>query len=98
MARRRAALGAVILEVDVLIDGPTPNQSATTKNAYNWAIKYKTPYPVVIDPPNQLAPIFTMAAYPTNILVDTTTMTIVDVLTGAPDATYFTDNVGPLCP
>ena len=39
-----------------------------------------------------------LLAYPTNILVDTKTMTIVDVLTGVPDSSYFQDKVAPLCP
>lgn len=87
------------LEVlEVLMDGPTPGKAATEAHAMSWATKYNSTYPVVIDPADQLQPIFTMQAFPTNILVDTTTMTILDVLTGAPDDTYFQNKVVPLCP
>jgi hypothetical protein len=93
-----AAHGPCLEVLEVLMDGPTPGKAATTAQATSWATKYKANYPVVIDPASQLQPIFTMQAFPTNILVDTSTMTIVDVLAGSPDDVYFQDKVAPLCP
>lgn len=92
------AYPACLEALDVLMDGPTPGKVATEKDAFNWANKYNATYPVVIDPAAQLQPIFTMQAFPTNILIDTKTMTIVDVLAGVPGDTYLQTKVTPLCP
>lgn len=93
-----AAHGPCLEVIEVLMEGPTPGKAATEAHALSWVTKYNANYPVVIDPADQLQPIFTMQAFPTNILVDTTTMTILDVLAGAPDDSYFQSKVVPLCP
>jgi hypothetical protein len=93
-----AMYGGCLAALDVLIYGPVPNQTATLADAQSWSTKHNISYPVVIDPANQLAPIFEMQAFPTDILLDTRTMTIVDVQTGVPDSSYFAANVGPICP
>lgn len=95
-----ASYGPCLGAQAVLIDGPTPGQAAEPMTAYNWAQKYDTPYPVCIDPAFQLEPIFLDAAFPTNILIDTVTMTIADVITGVPDpgGAFFQTNVVPVCP
>jgi len=93
-----AIYGTCLWPIDILMDGPTPGQAATLKNASTWAVKYPNGYPVVVDPAAQLSPIFPMGAYPINILIDTQTMTIVDAITGVPGDAFFQTEVAALCP
>ena len=95
-----ASYGPCLGALAVLIDGLTPGKAAAPMTAYNWAQKYDASYPVCIDPAFQLEPVFLDAAFPTNILIDTVTMTIADVLSGVPDegGAFFQTNVAPVCP
>lgn len=93
-----ASYGPCLGALAVLMDGATPGKAATVAAAKSWADKYSATYPVVIDPASQLTPIFVADAFPANILVDTTTMTIIDVLAGTPGDTFFQSYVVPLCP
>jgi hypothetical protein len=95
-----ATYGPCLQVLTVLIDGPTPGQAASTQNAYNWAQSYAAAYPVCIDPAFQLAPILVADAFPGNILIDTLTMEIVDVVAGVPDpaSPFFQSNVASVCP
>lgn len=68
-----------------LADGATPGKAATQKNLYNWTTKYDVNYPSVIDPTYKLSALFDQDAFPTNMIVDTKTMTIVTVIAGAPE-------------
>lgn len=74
-----------------LQDGPTVGKAATAKNLYNWTVKsYKEAFPSAIDPEGRIiSTIATQEAFPTNILVDTTTMKIVKIVPGVPDDTYW---------
>ncbi len=93
-----AAYAPCLLFVDVLMYGATTTPGTVTlKNAASWAQKFTATYPVVIDPGQQLLPILVEEAFPTNILIETTGMTIRDVLSGAPDDPYFQNNVAPVC-
>lgn len=93
-----ALFGTCLLPLDLLVDGPTPGKAATIKNASDWVVKYDPPYPVAIDPANQLSPIMPQQAYPTNILIDTQTMTIIEAIVGVPNEPYFQPYVAPYCP
>jgi hypothetical protein len=67
-----------------LADGPTPGVPAEMKHLYNWTQKYDVDYPAVIDPASKLGALFEADAFPANIIVRTTDMTIIDVISGAP--------------
>ena len=68
-----------------LADGPTGGEPATVKNLYNWSKLYKTNYPSVLDPAYKLGALFEAEAYPQNFIIDTRTMTIVEIFPGAPE-------------
>jgi hypothetical protein len=68
-----------------LADGPKPGIPATSKALYNWTTKYKVDYPAVIDPTYKLNPLFQSDAFPTNIIIRTKDMKIMQVIAGAPD-------------
>jgi len=65
-----------------LADGPTQGTSALPKHLNNWTTKYKVDYPSSIDPTYKLQALFEASAYPTNLILDTTTMKIVKVIAG----------------
>jgi hypothetical protein len=72
-----------------LADGPSVGTPATPSNLLNWTKKYKVDYPSTIDPSYRLGSLFQADAYPANIIVDTTTMKIVEVITGVPSESYW---------
>jgi len=63
-----------------LADGPTPGKAATSKSLYNWTYKYKVDFPAAIDPTYKLGALFVQEAFPTNMIIDTTTMKIIAVV------------------
>ncbi|NUP06458.1 MAG: TlpA family protein disulfide reductase [Polyangiaceae bacterium] len=69
-----------------LADGPTVGTPAKFSHLVNWTTKYDTAWPAVIDPSSKLSELFEANAFPANIIIDTKTMTIVDVIAGAPEA------------
>ncbi len=69
-----------------LADGATPGKAATKKNLANWAQKYEVDYPMAIDPSYQLGALFEADSFPANMIVDTRTMQIVEVVTGAQES------------
>jgi hypothetical protein len=54
---------------------------ATESDLSGWTSKFETDFPAVLDPTHQLSQQF-QSAFPANIILDTTTMTIVDKITG----------------
>jgi hypothetical protein len=72
-----------------LADGPTPGVPAEFKHLDSWVGKYETKFPAVIDPSYKLSALFQQNAFPTNMLVDTTTMEIVEVVAGPPTSTFY---------
>ena len=68
-----------------LADGPTAGKAATSKSLYNWTKKYAVDYPSTIDPTYKLGALFEADAYPANMIIDTRTMKIVEVISGAPE-------------
>jgi len=67
-----------------LADGPTPGTPAQAKNLIAWTKRYGVDYPAAIDPSMKLSALFEADAFPANLIIDTTTMKIVEVLAGAP--------------
>jgi hypothetical protein len=65
-----------------LNDSGTMGVPASPKNLLNWTSLYKVDYPAAIDPEGKLQPIWQADAIPENIVVDLTTMKIVEVLAG----------------
>ncbi len=65
-----------------LHDGATPGTSATFTNLTTWTKNYKVDYPSIIDPAFKLDVLFAASAFPTNVIIDTTTMKIVETLAG----------------
>ncbi|MFT3767055.1 MAG: hypothetical protein QM820_16275 [Minicystis sp.] len=74
-----------------LQDGPTYGKAATPQNLKTWAQKtYKEDFPTAIDPAGRLiSSVATQEAFPVNIIIDTTTMKIVESVAGIPDSTYW---------
>jgi hypothetical protein len=68
-----------------LADGPTPGTAAEPKHLYNWTQKYDVDYPATIDPTYKLGALFEADAFPANMIIKTQDMTIVEVLSGAPE-------------
>jgi hypothetical protein len=65
-----------------LIEGQPPGVLATPTTLIGWTTTYKIDYPVTIDPSGKLKPLWQTNALPENIIVDTTTMKIVEVFPG----------------
>ena len=74
----------------MLLEGATPGKPATLADLASWTSKYNVNYPAAVDPANKLQPLFEMDAYPINMIVNTKTMQLVKVLTGMPDAAFWT--------
>jgi hypothetical protein len=55
----------------------------------NWVMTYDVDYPAVIDPTYQLGALFDSSAFPANVLVDTRDMTIVDLVSGVPQESFW---------
>jgi hypothetical protein len=54
-----------------------------------WCSTFPVNYPAVIDPEYQLGGSFDTSQYPANFIVDTATMTIVEVVSGIPQDSFF---------
>lgn len=72
-----------------LNDGPAPGHAASQQDLLGWTTKFQVNFPATIDPSRQLDALFVMAAYPTNIILDTRTMRIVEVVPGVPNEAYW---------
>lgn len=68
----------------VLVDGPSQGSPAELSQLKAWTSKYETRFPAVIDPKYQLGSLFPSSAFPANILIDTQTMEILEVVSGIP--------------
>jgi hypothetical protein len=78
-----------------LADGPTPGEAATQIHLLSWSKKYQTNYPTTIDPTYKLGALFDADAFPANMIVDTRTMKIMEIIAGAPDPTDPGDTFWP---
>ncbi len=69
----------------MLVDGPSQGSPAELSQLIGWTSKYETRFPAVIDPQYQMGSLFPSTAFPANILVDTKTMQILEVVSGIPE-------------
>lgn len=72
-----------------LADGPTPGTAATEADLRAWTNAFDVNYPSAIDPSYQLGALFDTSAYPANFIIRTDTMEIVEVVTGAPEDSFW---------
>ncbi len=68
-----------------LADGSTSGIAASPKELVSWVTKYKSTFPCVLDPERKLGASFNTDSFPVNIVVDTRTMQIVDIIPGIPE-------------
>lgn len=71
-----------------LHDSATVGIAASPKDLYNWIGMYKLNFPATLDPTYKLDQFFVQEAFPQNMVVDTTTMTIVKIIPGAEPRLY----------
>ncbi len=71
-----------------LVDGPEPGVAANFTDITNWKNKYTVEYGLMTDPTGQLSQLFP-PSLPSNGIVRTSDMTIVHVIAGAPEASYW---------
>lgn len=65
-------------------DGATPGIPATPKSLFTWTQKYKVDYPAAIDPGAQLMDYSASEAFPTNFIINTRTMMIIEAMASSP--------------
>ena len=65
-----------------LVDGPTSGTAATPADLAAWVNKYHVNYAAALDPAKQLVPLFPNQGFPEKVVVDTTTMRIVESYVG----------------
>lgn len=68
-----------------LADGPSVGKPAETKHLVSWVTKYDTAWPAVIDPSYKLSSLFEADAFPANMIIDTKTMKLVEIIAGVPE-------------
>jgi hypothetical protein len=91
------AIGAEMLLV--LADGPTVGEPATISNLSTWTQKFGTTWPSTIDAAYRLPTLLQTQVYPVNIVIDTATMRIVEVVNGVPaEGSGFYDALESLLP
>lgn len=94
LSKRYAACGGTFLLQ--LADGPDQGVPATPQNLVEWDEEYKITYPTAVDPEYKTEIIWAAEAFPENISVDLTTMTIIDRIAGVPPTQICADNTA-LC-
>jgi hypothetical protein len=74
-----------------LPEGLTQGEPATYYDADRWALKFQVNVPLVVDPAYSFEPLMISeaAAWPSNFIIDTRTMTIAEILAGAPDGPFW---------
>lgn len=73
-----------------LADGIEPGVPGTFSDLDNWVTTFPVRYPAVVDPTYQLGALFPSSSFPANIIVDTADMTIVEVIAGVPEESFWT--------
>jgi hypothetical protein len=72
-----------------LAEGSAPGVAATEAALHVWVTNYHVAYPATFDPAKQLVALYNADSFPDSAIVDTRTMTIVDIISGVPDATFW---------
>jgi hypothetical protein len=73
----------------VLADGTSPGDVPSVLNTKTWASKFKTEFPVTVDPSKITTALFDVGAFPFNAIVDARTMTILLKTEGVPTQSFF---------
>lgn len=73
----------------VLADSEAVGSPAGFIHLDNWCTSFAVNYPAVIDPAAQLGGSFDQSQFPANLIVDTRTMTIVEIVTGIPTDSFW---------
>lgn len=68
-----------------LADGRNPGKPAVAQDLDRWTNTYDVQYPSAIDPSYKLGALFQSDAFPANIIVKTEDMSIVQIVSGAPE-------------
>lgn len=72
-----------------LLDGPTPGTPVEQKHLDSWVKTFDEDFPSVFDPKGQISPLFNADSFPSNLIIDTTTMKVVEVVIGLPPDSYW---------
>lgn len=73
----------------VLAEGGQPGSTVEWEHLLAWTRTFHLNYPAAIDPKGLLGALFSADTYPANMVIDTTTMKIAYVVTGAPDEAFW---------
>ncbi len=73
----------------VLADSEAVGSPADFSHLDNWCTAFDVFYPAVVDPAQNLGPLFDQSQYPANLIIDTRTMNIVEVVAGIPGDAFF---------
>lgn len=68
-----------------LVDGPAQGSPAELSHLKAWTTKYDSPFPAAIDGEYKFGSNFDSSAFPSNILIDTRTMEILEIVNGIPE-------------
>jgi hypothetical protein len=79
--------GEFLVQLD---DGAMQGHSAGSQDLTIWTTQFHVNYPATIDPGRQLDALFVANVYPANIIINTRTMKIVEVVPGIPEDGYWT--------
>jgi hypothetical protein len=79
--------GEFLVQLD---DGASHGHSAGQQDLVAWTTQFHVDYPATIDPGRQLDALFVANVYPANIILDTRSMKIVEVVPGVPEDAYWT--------
>ena len=75
--------------LSILTDSDTPGDPAGLSDLDNWVLAFSSTYPSVIDPDYKVGLLVDTTQYPANFIIDTSTMTIVEVVVGKPSTSFF---------
>ena len=69
---------------------------ATVNDLVAWGKTYQVEWSLVLDPTNKLGRFFDRSASPMNMIINAKTMEIRDIITGMPDASWWSSHLEPL--
>ena len=72
-----------------LAEGAAPGAPVTQTLLHSWVTSYHVAYPATFDASRQLYPLYSADSFPDSAIVDTRTMKIVEVVSGVPDAAFW---------
>lgn len=87
--------GQGVIFLETIFEDANQYPSTPTDLAW-WTKTFKIDWVAVLDPNNKLSPFFDTTATPMNMIVDTKTMTVKTLITGAPDASWWGKYIDPL--